>query len=306
MKWVAEDANRNILVTIAAVLGGIQSYRRLIEDPQKVRRWNRNGSIAALAVICWFMIGEVASKRAASPRQSPIDTVHLRPHQPDPKVLLFAAAQPIVGVLMTELLIGKREIISPRRATVLAFGLSAFRVVSQDVKRRIKAKNRVRRAASFSVRKGSAVPNSDMAISSFSYDDALEWISTHSMNNSLTFSKSANRLGDEVIPAMLQVVAQAPLRYVTPAVIVLGCHGVRLVGSGKSASEYRYQVAMPDGTETILVPTNRSDADIDESDEDGPEHVHSVEIVTEGSITKSRLGSPWWSLRRGKRQERPS
>ena len=116
------------------------------------------------------------------------------------------------------------------------------------------------------------MPNSDdMTTSSFSYDDALEWISTHSMNNSSTFSKSAKRLGDEVIPAMLQVVAEAPLRYVTPAMIVLGHHGVTLVGSGNSASEYRYQVTMPDGSETTLVPTNLSDADFDESEDDGPE-----------------------------------
>jgi hypothetical protein len=114
------------------------------------------------------------------------------------------------------------------------------------------------------------VPNCGMTPTSFSYDDALEWIRAHWTSNTLRFSKSANSLGDEVIPAMLQVVAEAPLTYLTAATIVLGYHGVRLVGSGTSASEYRYQVTMPDGKVTTLVPTNLSDADFNESEDEDP------------------------------------
>jgi hypothetical protein len=141
-----------------------------------------------------------------------------------------------------------------------------------------------------------AVPHYDMAASLFSYDDALEWISAHSMSNSSRFSKSAKRLGDEVIPAMLQVVAEASLRYVTPAMIVLGYHGVTVVGSGNSASEYRYRITMPDGTESTLVPTNLCDADFSESEDAKPESVQSDEIVTEGSITKTWLNFLGWLL----------
>jgi hypothetical protein len=72
------------------------------------------------------------------------------------------------------------------------------------------------------------VPNSYVAAASFGFDDALAWIWANPLNNSSKFAKAALRLGDEVIPATLQVLAKGPISCVTAAVIVLGCHRGRI------------------------------------------------------------------------------
>jgi len=144
LKWSTDEANRGALLIVIGTLGGIFSYRRLIADPQKVRRSNRNGSIAVLVVIGWMLVGRALTERVASSRRaSPAELVALKPRNPDPKTLLLPAARATVGVLMTELLVGKREIISPRRATLIALGLSALRVIRRDFKRRLLVKGRV-------------------------------------------------------------------------------------------------------------------------------------------------------------------
>ena len=105
-----------------------------------------------------------------------------------------------------------------------------------------------------------------MSDAPFSYEEAVTWIASHSLNNPAKFQRQALGLGPRVIPAMIEVLANAPMEQHTAAALILSFNGVKVRADGDSPEAFQYVVTMPHGEQRTVRSVNTEPVDfIDEA-----------------------------------------
>ena len=122
---------------IIATLGGVQRYRRLVADPQKVRRWTRNGAIVPAVLVATVSLGQaVTRRRAATGEAAPQHDVPVGRVAYGRRARVLGLLRPLWALLLVELLIGRREKISRGRAILLALEPVVYVAVAQTLRTR--------------------------------------------------------------------------------------------------------------------------------------------------------------------------
>jgi hypothetical protein len=137
MKGLGDARKLHATLPIIATLGAVQRYRRLVTNPQQVRRWTRNGAIVPSILVAYFSLGQAMTRRqAATGEITPGDAAPASRLRPGRKARRLALLRPIWACVLVELLIGRREKISHPRAMVLALEPAVYIAVAQTLKRR--------------------------------------------------------------------------------------------------------------------------------------------------------------------------
>jgi hypothetical protein len=137
MKWIGEAKRLHATLPIVATLGGIHRYRRLVTDPQQVRKWTRNGAIVPTILVAYYSWGQATTRRqsgAGDRTPPPARPFGWPPH--DPKARLLGLLRPIWAFVVVELLIGKRRNLSRQRAILLALEPAVYVAVAQALRSR--------------------------------------------------------------------------------------------------------------------------------------------------------------------------
>ncbi len=137
MKRIRDAKKLHATLPIVATLGGVQRYRRLVSDPQQVRRWTRRGAIVPTMLVAYFSWGQAVRRHQGATGENP--PPHLTPVGRDRhgrRARLLGLVRPIWACVLVELLIGKREKISHRRAILLALEPAVYVAVAQTLKSR--------------------------------------------------------------------------------------------------------------------------------------------------------------------------
>jgi hypothetical protein len=137
VKRIGDERKLQATLPIIATLGGVQRYRRLVADPQKVRRWTRNGAIVPAVLVAYFSLGQAVGRRQAA-------TGEATPQRDAPagrplygrKGRVLGLLRPLWAFLFVELLIGKRAKISRGRAILLALEPVVYVAVAQTLRTR--------------------------------------------------------------------------------------------------------------------------------------------------------------------------
>jgi hypothetical protein len=137
VKGIGDGGKLQAALPIIATLGGVQRYRRLVADPQKVRRWTRNGAIVPAVLVAYFSLGQAAGRRqAATDEATPQGDVSVGRPLYGRKDRVAGLLRPLWALLLVELLIGKRAKISRGRAILLALEPAVYVAVAQTLRSR--------------------------------------------------------------------------------------------------------------------------------------------------------------------------
>ena len=101
-----------------------------------------------------------------------------------------------------------------------------------------------------------------MTESTFDYQDAMEWIASHPMNDSLKFSRQALELGQSCFPGMIEVLARGPIILHGQVAIVMSLNGATVRPQGSTVADYEYLVTPPDGVRQVVKPIQITEADL--------------------------------------------